>query len=113
MLKLTLSVKKNLDVFKFNWLQAFLKRKNDGYQPRRSLIFSNKDIDKFLSQAPEGIYVIMKLVAIKGVAEACRINELHRMLFKDLEFQVDLVLVKILETKKEESLSLQETMSLQ
>ena len=55
----------------------------------------------------------MKLVAIKGVAEACRINELHRMLFKDLEFQVDLVLVKILETKKEESLSLQETMSLQ
>jgi hypothetical protein len=42
MLKLTISVNKNLDISKFESLKMFIKRKNDGYQARKSQVFSRR-----------------------------------------------------------------------
>ncbi|KAJ8914926.1 hypothetical protein NQ315_016080 [Exocentrus adspersus] len=44
MLKSTLSIKENVDISKFLKLEAFLKRKNDGYKPKRSRVFTRKEM---------------------------------------------------------------------
>lgn len=47
MLKSTLSVRENVDISNFKKLISFLKRKNDGYRPKKSKVFSRKDIENF------------------------------------------------------------------
>jgi hypothetical protein len=52
MLKLTVSVNKKLDISKFERLKMFIKRKNDGYQARKSQVFSRDAVVNFLLDAP-------------------------------------------------------------
>lgn len=99
MLKLTISIQQNEDISKFKRLKAFLKRKNDGYQPRTSKIFKREEIEKFIAEAPDEIYLLMKIVAIMGVVGACRTGELHKIKFKDIDLKDDVAIVRILETR--------------
>lgn len=99
MLKLTISLNKNQDISKFSRLKAFIKRKNDGYQPRKSQVFTKEDISKFLLEAPDEIYLMKKVVAIFGVAGACRTDEIYNLKIKDVEYKNCVMLVQILSTK--------------
>lgn len=99
MLKLTITVQQNKDISKFERLKAYLKMKNDGYQPRKSKNFTKEEIDKFITEAPDEIFLMMKVVAIIGVAGACRTDELYRMKYKDIQLKDDLAIVNIIETK--------------
>lgn len=99
MLKLTISIQQNEDISKFKRLKAFLKRKNDGYQPRTTKIFNKEEIERFIAEAPDHIYLLMKIVAIMGVVGACRTGELHKIKFKDIDLKDDVAIVRILETK--------------
>lgn len=99
MLKLTISLNKNQDISKFGRLKAFIKRKNDGYQPRKSQVFTKDDILKFLLEAPDEIYLMKKVVAIFGVAGACRTDELYKIKVNDVEYKNCVMLVQILTTK--------------
>uniref|UniRef100_A0A1Y1NDN0 Uncharacterized protein n=1 Tax=Photinus pyralis TaxID=7054 RepID=A0A1Y1NDN0_PHOPY len=99
MLKLTISIQQNEDISKFKRLKAFLKRKNDGYQPRTSKIFKREEIEKFIAEAPDEIYLLMKIVAIMGVVGACHTGELHKIKFKDIDLKDDVAIVRILETR--------------
>jgi hypothetical protein len=70
MLKLTISVNKNLDISKFERLKMFIKRKNDGYQARKSQVFSRDAVVKFQLDAPNEMFLMKKVVANFGVAGA-------------------------------------------
>ncbi|CAH1378762.1 unnamed protein product, partial [Tenebrio molitor] len=76
MLKITISVNKNLDISKFERLKMFIKRKNDGYQAKKSQVFSRDAVVKFLLDAPNEIFLMKKVVANFGVGGACRCDEL-------------------------------------
>lgn len=61
MLKTTLKINENLDIAKYLKLTAFLKRKSDGFQAKKSKILSSENVEKFLSEAPEEIYLATKV----------------------------------------------------
>lgn len=61
MLKTTLKINENLDIAKYLKLTAFLKRKTDGFQAKKSKILSSENVEKFLSEAPEEIYLATKV----------------------------------------------------
>ncbi|KAJ8912322.1 hypothetical protein NQ315_005926 [Exocentrus adspersus] len=61
MLRTTLSLNDNIDIGKYFKLKAFLKRQSDGYKSKKSKNFSSDDIDKFIKQAPDEIYLVTKV----------------------------------------------------
>lgn len=52
MLRAVLNFRHNVDISNYAKLKAFLKRKNVGYQAKKSSVFSEADIDTFLNNAP-------------------------------------------------------------
>ncbi|KAJ8923456.1 hypothetical protein NQ315_002015 [Exocentrus adspersus] len=60
MLKTMLNVKRNIDVSKFYKLSAFLKRKSEGYKPKKAKVLSLDQIDKFLLEAPDKDFLMVK-----------------------------------------------------
>lgn len=99
MLKLTISVNKNIDISQFKKLIAFIKRKNDGYEAKKSKIFTKEEIIKFLLDAPNHSYLSMKVIAVMGIAGACRTDEIYKMKLNDIEIKDDVAIVKILQSK--------------
>mgnify|MGYP005980463671 CR=1 FL=1 len=61
MLKAVLLLKENLDISKFCKVTAYLKRKSTGYQPKKSKCLSRDQIDKFLLEAPDKEFLLMKV----------------------------------------------------
>lgn len=61
MLKASLTVKDDTDIKSFSKLTAFLKRKSTGYRAEKSKTFSRDEIIKFLLQAPDDKYLMMKV----------------------------------------------------
>lgn len=99
MLKSTLFIKENIDISKYPKLRAFLKRKNDGYRPKKSNVFDREDVNKFMLEAPDEIYLLMKVVMVMGVAGACRCNELSEMKMDNVKITQDVILVTIPDSK--------------
>ncbi|KAJ8913759.1 hypothetical protein NQ315_002439 [Exocentrus adspersus] len=95
MLKTMLNVKRNIDVSKFYKLSAFLKRKSEGYKPKKS----ENQIDKFLLEAPDKDFLMIKVALIFGVAGACRVKELHQLTISDVTDMDHALLVNVRNTK--------------
>ncbi|KAK5638962.1 hypothetical protein RI129_013257, partial [Pyrocoelia pectoralis] len=66
---------------------SFLKRKNDGYIPKKANIFTKEEITRFL------------FAMVLGVAGACRTDELYHLNYEDVEIKPDVGIVKILQSK--------------
>lgn len=49
MLRTTLNIRDNVDISKFSKLGAYLKQQNIGYKAKKSSVFTEQDIDKFLN----------------------------------------------------------------
>lgn len=60
-LKLTLNSYDHVNISNYTKLQSFLKRKNTGYQPKKSAVFTKDNIVKFLNDAPDEIYLATKV----------------------------------------------------
>ncbi|KAJ8965697.1 hypothetical protein NQ317_002028 [Molorchus minor] len=73
MLRAVLNFRHNVDISNYAKLKAFLKRKNVGYQAKKST-----DIDTFLNNAPIE-YLPQKVALIIGISGACRCDELLKM----------------------------------
>jgi integrase len=99
MLKLTISVNNNLDISKFERLKMFIKRKNDGYQARKSQVFSRDAVVKFLLDAPNEIFLMKKVLANFGVGGACRCDELYNLKIQDVNHKDNIIVVQIISTK--------------
>jgi hypothetical protein len=61
MLKSTLALKENIDVSKYFKVIAFLKRQNTSYTPKKSAVFSKKEITIFLKEAPDEMFLVAKV----------------------------------------------------
>lgn len=46
---------------KYPKLIAFLKRQNQGYKPNKAKTFSREEVNKFLLEAPDNNYLLMKV----------------------------------------------------
>lgn len=63
MLKSMFIMKHNFDISKFIKLTAFIKRENLGYIPKKTNIFTRENINKFLIEAPDENYLMLKVVS--------------------------------------------------
>lgn len=61
MLKTTITLRENVDISKFYKLIAFLKKKNEGYTPKKSKILDQKQVMDFLKNAPDETYLLSKV----------------------------------------------------
>lgn len=60
-LKATLLIQQNVDIGKYSKLIAYLKRQSVGYRPKKSNIFSREEVYKFLLEAPDDIFLMLKV----------------------------------------------------
>lgn len=66
MLKSVINIRENIDISKFPKLLAFLKRKNEGFKPKKSNILTIDQVDQFLREAPDDKYLVMKVSNCKN-----------------------------------------------
>ncbi|KAL1509202.1 hypothetical protein ABEB36_003975 [Hypothenemus hampei] len=99
MLNSTIKQFENIDIEKYAELMAFLRRKNLGYKSEKCKVFETNEIKKFLQEAPDDRYLLMKVAMIFGVAGGCRGNELPYVSVNDIQEQGRLLLVDIPESK--------------
>ncbi|KAJ8922089.1 hypothetical protein NQ315_004021 [Exocentrus adspersus] len=78
MLKTMLNVKRNIDVSKFYKLSAFLKRKSEGYKPKKAKVLTLDQIDKFLLEAPDKDFLMIKTSASLLADSGASIDVLKR-----------------------------------
>ncbi|XP_062702622.1 uncharacterized protein LOC134285581 [Aedes albopictus] len=99
MLKSTLNMHMGVDISGFRNLISFLKRKSDGFRPKKSKILTKEQIFKFLKDADDTIYLATKVVLIVGVYGACRREEILKLTLADIEDMADKVTITIPNTK--------------
>lgn len=61
MLKAVLKIKHDLDLEKYGKLRAFLKRKSEGYEAKKAKTLTPEEINKFIKEAPDNIYLLHKV----------------------------------------------------
>lgn len=84
MIRSTLLINDDIDVFKYLKLIAFLKCTNDGYVPNKSCTFIMENVTKFLNEAPDEKYLLFKVVLVFGLNGACRKCELFNITMNDI-----------------------------
>lgn len=84
MLRSTIACEHNIDISKYERLRAFLKEKNFGYIRKESKIFTDEEILKFMTEAPDRLYLSHKVFAIMALCGCLRKSEMYEMKLKDI-----------------------------
>ncbi|XP_063974855.1 uncharacterized protein LOC135161317 [Diachasmimorpha longicaudata] len=95
MLKHTISLYDRVDINNFKKLRNFLKKNSVGYQSKTTKVFTSKEIEKFLNDAPDNQYLPEKVALIFGIIGACKNQELLNLTVDDIEDDGTMALVKI------------------
>ncbi|RZC34400.1 Phage integrase domain containing protein, partial [Asbolus verrucosus] len=98
-LKKTLNVKQNVDIAKFLKFVPYLKNKCIDYRPKKSKVLTKTEIEKFVQEALEKKFLLMKIILIMGIYGACRRVELLKLTINDIEEKSSAVIVKIQNSK--------------
>ena len=61
MLKATVKLNDNIDISCFNKVTALLKRKSVGFRSTKSRLLTNTEVEKFIKEAPNRIYLATKV----------------------------------------------------
>lgn len=61
MLKAMLNMKHNINIEKYTKVIAYLKRQNEGYKPKKSKVFTKEQVNNFLHNSPDNIYLAAKV----------------------------------------------------
>lgn len=99
MIKSSVLVKNGVDVSKYFKVIAFLKRKNEGYSPKKSKTLTFEQVQRFINEAPDEKYLMVKVATIFGIYGACRREELCNLLIEDIELINKTLIVQIPNTK--------------
>lgn len=77
-----------------------INRNKVGYQPKKAKTLTREEVSKFRLEAPDDMYLMIKVCTIFGVSGACRRDELWNMCIDDVKKQGSLLVVniRILET---------------
>lgn len=105
MLKRTLLVNENCDISKFSKLTTLLKNLSGGYKAKKSKILESDDIIKFLREAPDDVYLLMKVIAIFGVHGATRSDELYKLEVFNVDDRKSVIIVSLSDTKTKQDRS--------
>ncbi|KAK9732029.1 hypothetical protein QE152_g13185 [Popillia japonica] len=105
MLKRTLLIIENFDIAKFGKLINLMKNLSGGYKGKKSKILEADDIIKFLTQAPDDVYLFMKVITIFGVHGATRSDELHKLKVSDVDDRKSVMVVSLFDTKTKQDRS--------
>ncbi|RZC38348.1 uncharacterized protein BDFB_009592, partial [Asbolus verrucosus] len=97
----TIFVEENIDISKYPKLQVLLKRMNDGHKPKKSNVFSREEVNQFFAEALDNMYLLIKLVTVKGIAKAYRSNELCKMKLENVKERGGAIIVAIPDSKNE------------
>lgn len=62
-LKSMLRINHNVDIEEYSKLRGYLSRKTKGYQAKQSKMFSLEEINKFIAEAPDDSYLVVKVGA--------------------------------------------------
>lgn len=103
MLRTVIQNKHGIDMAAFGSVKNLLKRHNQGHEKKKSKVFREEDVKKFLSDAPDRIYLAHKVVMILGLSGACRRCEMYNLTTKDFEENPNSVIGKIRDGKFESS----------
>lgn len=99
MIKSVLKLKRNIDISNFYKLTAFIKKQNVGFKPKKAKILTKENVSNFMNEAPDKIYLLIKVATIFGLAGACRREELKKITTDDIEDTGNFIIVKIQDTK--------------
>lgn len=99
MLRSTLVVKNDVDISVYKKLIAYLKRQSVGYRPKKSKTFSKEEIFKFLVEASDEQFLMMKVVMVIGVFGACRRDEIVKLSVDDIQDKDSIIIVNLPNTK--------------
>lgn len=99
MLKAMLLVKENMNIKNFPKIVAFLKKCSAGHQPIQSKVLTRQEINLFLKKAPDADYLLVKVIAMIGIAGGCRREELYSMALNDIQDTGTQLIVTIPQTK--------------
>jgi integrase len=103
MIKAVMKIRENLDIGQFYKLITFLKKQSVGFSPKKAKVFSKEDIAKFMEEAPDNVYLLIKVATIFGLAGACRRAELTNITLDDIEDRGNYIIVKINDSKNHTS----------
>ncbi|CAH1379311.1 unnamed protein product, partial [Tenebrio molitor] len=70
-----------------------------GHTLKKSKTLSQEEVIKFLLNAPDTIYLMMKVCTIFGIAGACRSDELIKLSIDDIEDKESILIVHITKSK--------------
>ncbi|XP_066256703.1 protein tramtrack, beta isoform-like isoform X12 [Euwallacea similis] len=84
MLRSTLIINNNVNIETYHKLRTFLKTKSKGYQCKKSKLFTHEELNRFIDEAPDLIYLATKVAVIFGLMGACRKHELHAITIDDV-----------------------------
>lgn len=87
-----------MDIFKYPKLIAFLKRQQDGYVAKKSKVLEMNDV-KFLTNAPNDSFLMLKVALIFGLNGACRRDELCKLLTNDIQDTGTILVITLRDTK--------------
>ncbi|XP_048007066.1 uncharacterized protein LOC125242332 [Leguminivora glycinivorella] len=100
MLKATLKIKEGVHIENYLELITFLKGMQVGHNPKKSKMFTAAEIHKFITEAPDIIYLGAKVILIIGINGGCRTNELMALTVDSVEKHSDtLILIKLPSSK--------------
>lgn len=86
-------------VCRFGKLFLFLRRKKEGYTPKKAKVLSENDILKFLLDADDHTWLLEKVVLVLGILGACRRSELTSLTINSFEDTEKNILVSLKNTK--------------
>lgn len=99
MLRKSLQICENVDIYKFGKVVAFVKKQNIGYKPKKSKTLNDEQCRKFIMEAPDDQFLLSKVVLIFGLYGACRRDELLKLTVDDVEDHKKYMLVSLQQTK--------------
>ncbi|XP_058797985.1 shootin-1-like isoform X1 [Phymastichus coffea] len=95
MLKSLIKVHENINIGNYSILNAKLKTYATGYESKKSLVFTNDQLSKYLQEAPDRIHLANKVVMIFGIMGCCRVDEITKIRVSDIKKEGQVLIVNI------------------
>ncbi|CAD6218067.1 GSCOCG00011419001-RA-CDS [Cotesia congregata] len=94
-----ISINPNIDINKYAKLKTSIKNFSKGHVSKKSKVLSWSQFKKFITEAPDYIYLATKVIAIFGVSGAMRGQEICDLAVQDVEDTGTQMIATVLKTK--------------
>ncbi|KAH1028205.1 hypothetical protein HUJ05_001580 [Dendroctonus ponderosae] len=84
MLRSTLIIHHQVHIETYAELRSFLKANAKGYKAKKAKMFTQKDVQRFLREAPDKVHLANKVALILASTGACRPAELRGLSLEDI-----------------------------